>query len=388
MDFTPNEQHQMIRESVRKICSNYDGRYWERCDSKHEFPWEFHKALVAGGFAGVTIPEEYGGAGLGITEAAIVLEEVAASGAAINGCTVVHGGIFGMEPVVRFGTEELKRRILPKVASGDLHVAFGITEPNAGVDTSQISTRARREGDYYIVSGAKVWTSKALESDKVLLLVRTKSQQECTSKMDGMTLLLADLQVPEVTITPIPKGGRNAVASCETVYDNLKVPVGDLVGKENEGFKCLVPGLNSERILVAAEAVGTGRAALDKAVEYAKERIVFGRPIGQNQAISHPLAKAYAQLKVASLAIQEACWRIDNGMSCGEEANIAKYLAAEAGFFAADRAMQTLGGYGMAEEFGVVRYWREVRIAQLGPVPQEMILNYISEHVLGLPRSY
>ncbi|MBE9539002.1 MAG: acyl-CoA/acyl-ACP dehydrogenase [Proteobacteria bacterium] len=388
MDFTPNEEHQMIRDSVRKICSDFTGEYWAKCDNEHKFPWEFHRALAAGGWAGVAIPEQYGGAGLGVTEAAIVLEEVAASGAAINGCTVVHGGIFGMEPVVRFGSEEMKQRILPRVAAGELHIAFGVTEPNAGVDTSKIITRARREGDHYIVNGAKVWTSKALESDKVLLLVRTKPAEECRSRFDGLTLLLADLQVPEVTITPIPKGGRNAVASCETVYDNLRVPVADIVGKENEGFKCLLPGLNAERILVAAEAVGTGRAALDKAVAYAKERIVFDRPIGKNQAIAHPLAKAYARLKVASLAIQEACWRIDNNMSCGEEANIAKYMGAEAGFYAADRAMQTLGGYGMAEEYGVVRYWREVRIAQLGPVPQEMILNYIAEHVLELPRSY
>ncbi len=388
MDFSPNEEHQMIRDSVRKICADFDNDYWMKCDREHLFPWDFHKALAAGGWAGVAIPEQYGGAGLGVTEAAIVLEEVAASGAAINGCTVVHGGIFGMEPVVRFGSEEMKQRILPKVAAGELHIAFGITEPNAGVDTSKIITRATREGDHYIVNGAKVWTSKALESDKVLLLVRTKPIEECKYKMDGMTLLLADLQVPEVTITPIAKGGRNAVASCETVYDNLKVPVTDIVGKENEGFKCLLPGLNSERILVAAESVGTGRVALEKAIKYAKERIVFDRPIGKNQAIAHPLAKAYAQLKVASLAIKEACWRIDNNMSCAEEANIAKYLAAEAGFYAADRAMQTLGGYGMAEEYGVCRYWREVRIAQLGPVPQEMILNHISEHVLGLPRSY
>ncbi len=388
MDFTPNEEHEMIRDSVRKVCADFSDEYWAHCDKEHKFPWEFHKALADGGWAGVAIPEQYGGAGLGVTEAAIVLEEVAASGAAINGCSVVHGGIFGMEPVVHFGSEELKQRVLPKVASGDMHIAFGVTEPNAGVDTSKIITKAVREGDHYIVNGAKVWTSKALESDKVLLLVRTKPEDQCRHKMDGITLLLADLQVPEVTISPIDKAGRNAVASCETVYNNLKVPVTNIVGKENEGFKCLLPGLNAERVLVAAEAVGTGRAALKKAVSYAKEREVFDRPIGQNQGISFPLAEAHAKLKVASLAIQEACWRLDKQLSCGEEANIAKYLGAEAGFFAADRAMQTLGGYGFAEEYAVCRYWREVRVSQLGPVPQEMILNYIAEHVLGLPRSY
>ena len=219
-------------------------------------------------------------------------------------------------------------------------------------------------------------------------MVRTKPLDQCKHRMDGLSLLLANLQVPEVTITPIAKAARNAVASCETVYRDLPVAVTDLIGEEHEGFKCLLPGLNAERVLVAAECVGTGRAALNKAVAYAKERIVFDRPIGKNQAIAFPLAQAHAKLKVASLAIQEACWRIDNGMKCGEQANIAKYLAAEAGFFAADRAMQTLGGYGVAEEYGVCRYWREVRIAQLGPVPQEMVLNYLSEHVLGLPRSY
>jgi acyl-CoA dehydrogenase len=344
--------------------------------------------MAAGGWVGVAIPTEFGGGGAGITEASIVLEEVAASGAAMNGCSALHISIFGMNPVVKHGSDEMKRRYLPRVADGSLHVAFGVTEPDAGTDTSAITTRAVRDGDEYVVHGQKVWTSKALDCEKVLLLVRTTPIEECAKRTDGMTLLLADLQVPEVDIRPIPKLGRNAVASCETRYDGLRVHVSDRVGDEGKGFSYLLDGLNPERILVAAEALGIGKVALRRAVDYANQRVVFDRPIGRNQGISFPLAEAHAQLRAAELVIREASWRYDRGMSCGEQANMAKFLAAEAGWFAADRAVQTHGGFGYAKEYDVERYWREARLMRIAPITQEMILNFLAEKVLGLPSSY
>jgi acyl-CoA dehydrogenase len=306
----------------------------------------------------------------------------------MNGASAIHLSIFGMNPVVRHGSESLRQTYLPRVASGELHVAFGVTEPDAGTDTTAISTRATREGDHYLVRGQKVWTTKAQDCEKVLLLVRTTPLEECTRRTDGMTLLLADLQRPEVDIRPIPKAGRNAVASCEVRYDDLPVAVADRVGEEGRGFEYLLDGLNPERILVASEALGIGRASLRKAVAYAQERVVFGRPIGRNQGLSFPLAEAHARLHAAELAIREASWRYDHGLRCGEQANLAKWLAAEAGHQAADRAVQTLGGMGYAREYDVERYWRESRLMKLAPVSQEMVLNYVAEHVLGLPRSY
>jgi acyl-CoA dehydrogenase len=269
-------------------------------------------------------------------------------------------------------------------------VAFGVTEPDAGLDTTSITTRAvlSEDGSHYVVHGRKVWTSKALESEKVLLLTRTTPKDQCAKPTQGMTLLVADLQEPAVHITPIAKLGRNAVASCEVVYDGLEVPVENRVGDEGEGFKYLLPGLNAERVLVASEALGTGRAALRRAVQYANERVVFGRPIGKNQGISFPLADSHARLRAAELVIREASWRLDQGLPAGEQANSAKYLAAEASFEAADRAVQTHGGFGYASEYHVERYFREARLQRLAPLPQEMVLNYIAEHVLGLPRSY
>lgn len=388
MDFTPDPDHELIRDAVRKICSNFDDPYWRRCDEAHEFPWEFYKEMADGGWVGIAIPQNYGGGGRGITEASIVLEEVAASGAGMNGCTALHLSIFGMNPVVRHGSSEMRERYLPRVASGELHVAFGVTEPDAGTDTTAITTRATLDGDHYVVRGRKIWTSKALESEKVLLLVRTTPLEMCAKRTDGMTLLLADLRRPEVDIRPIPKSGRNAVASCEVRYDDLAVDVGDRVGEEGDGFRYLLDGLNPERILIAAEALGVGRVALDRAVAYARDRVVFGRPIGANQGIAFPLAEAYARLRAAELVVRDASWRYDNNLPCGEQANLAKYLAAEAGFQAADQAMQTLGGMGYALEYDVERYWREVRVMRIAPISQEMIMNYVSEHVLGLPRSY
>ena len=357
-------------------------------DSAHEFPWKFYEQVAEGGWIGIAIPEEFGGGGRGITEASIVLEEIAASGAAMNGCSAIHLSMFGMEPVRKYGSPELVSNVLPRVASGQLHVAFGITEPDAGTDTTKIRTRAVRDGDEYVITGAKVWTSKAPYFDMCLLLVRTTPFEEVASPTEGISLFLVDLDDASVDITPIPKLGRNAVVSCEVRYDGLRVPSSRLIGKEGEGFRYILDGLNPERILIAAEAFGIGRAAVNKAVNYAKDRVVFDRPIGKNQGIAFPLAEAHMKLHAAELVIREASWRYDNDLPCAESANTAKYLAAEAGFFAADRAMQTLGGFGYASEYHVERYWREARLMKIAPVSQEMVLNFISSKTLGLPKSY
>jgi len=389
MDFTPDPDEELIREAVRAVCARFDDNYWSERDARHEFPWEFYAAMADGGWIGIAIPEAYGGGGRGIGEASVVLEEVAASGAAMNGCSAVHLSIFGMHPVVLHGSEEMRRRYLPRVAEGDLHIAFGVTEPDAGTDTPSIRTRAVREPDGgYRIRGRKVWTSKALEAERVLLLCRTTPLEDCARRTDGMTLFLADLKDPAVTITPIPKTGRNAVASCEVVYDDLRVEEADRVGDEGKGFRYLLDGLNAERVLIASEALGVGRAALRRAVAYAKERVVFGRPIGQNQAVAFPLAEIHARLRAAEMMIRRAAWLLDRRMPCGEEANLAKYLAAEAGFAAADHAVQVHGGFGYAEEYHVARYWREARLMKIAPITQELVLAYVTEHVLGLPRSY
>ncbi len=388
MEFSGTEEHQLIRDSVRKLCAGFPDEYWSEKDEAHEFPWDFYNAMAAAGFVGIAIPEAYGGSGRGITEASIVLEEVAASGAAMNGCSSLHLSIFGMHPVVKHGSEAMKQRYLPRVVSGDLHVAFGVTEPDAGTDTTALKTAARRDGDHYLVKGRKVWTTKALDSERVLLLVRTTPPEQAARRTDGLTLLLAELQRPEVTISPIPKTGRNAVASCEVVYDDLPVAATDRVGEEGKGFRYLLDGLNAERILVASEALGIGRAALRRAVDYANQRVVFNRPIGQNQGVSFPLGEARIRLDAAELMIRKASWLLDNGEPCGAEANMAKWLAADAAFQAADQAMQTHGGFGYAKEYQVERYWREARLMRIAPISQEMILNYVTEHVLELPRSY
>ncbi len=388
MDFSRTDDHGAIREGVRRICADFTDEYWAALDEAHEFPWDFYNALAAGGWVGIALPEEYGGGGQGITEASVMLEEIAASGAAMNGCSAIHLSIFGMEPVRRFASRELAAEVLTRVASGELHVAFGVTEADAGTDTTSIRTRAVRDGDDYVVHGAKVWTSKAPYCEMCLLLVRTTPREECARPTDGMTLLLVDLQRPEVDIRPIPKLGRNAVVSCEVRYDGLRVPVSRRIGEEGKGFTYLLDGLNPERILIAAEAIGIGRAAMHKAVAYANSRVVFGRPIGQNQGIAFPLAEAHMHLHAAELAVREASWRFDQGLPCGEAANTAKFLAAEAAFFACDRAMQTHGGMGYAREYHVERYWREARLMKIAPVSQEMVCNYISARVLGLPKSY
>lgn len=377
-----------IRQGVARVCSQFDDDYWSACDREHRFPWEFYRAMAAGGWLGIAIPERFGGGGQGIRAAAAVLEEVTASGACMNGASSIHISIFGMHPVVVHGSEEMKARILPSIADGSLHVAFGVTEPDAGTDTTKITTRAVRQGDHYVLNGRKIWTTKALEADRILLLARTTPLADCARPVDGMTLFLVDRHAAGVDAVPIAKLGRNAVASCETTYDDVVVDVEDRVGEEGKGFFYLLDGLNAERILVGSEAVGLGRASLRRAVAYANERQVFGRPIGQNQGIAFPLAEAHARLRAAALMVAEAARRIDAGLPCAEEANLAKYLAAEAGFFAADRAVQTHGGLGYAEEYHVERYFREARLPRLAPISQELVLAYVAQHVLGLPRSH
>jgi acyl-CoA dehydrogenase len=388
LDFELTPAQEEIVRQVRALCAAYPDEYWRERDARSEFPTDFFAAVAKAGYLGVAIPEEYGGSGLGVTEAALVLREVAASGAAMAGASAIHLSIFGVSPLVFHGTEEQKRRYLPKVVSGEIQVAFSITEPDAGNDITHIKTSARREGDYYLINGRKVFTTKAREAHKMLLLTRTTPFEKVEKKTDGMSLFFADLDPSAVEVRELHKLGRAAVDTNMLFIDNLKVPAGDLVGREGRGFHCLLDGLNPERILVAAEAIGMGRVALSKAVRYAKERVVFSRPIGQNQAIAHPLSDSYSKLEVAELMMLKAAWLFDHGKPCGAEANIAKLRAADAGFEACDRAVQTLGGYGYIRDYDVERYFRECRLTKIAPVSQEMVLNSVAEHVLGLPRSY
>lgn len=392
MDFELTDDQELIRRSVAELAGKFDDHYWMEKDQAHEFPTEFYNAVARGGWLGMTIPVEYGGHGLGITEATILLEEVAKSGGGMNAASSIHLSIFGMQPVVVHGSAELKARTLPQVATGEVHVCFGVTEPGAGLDTSRITTFAKRAGDRYLVNGRKVWISKAMESDKILLLTRTESlgdvKRRGAKKTEGMTLFLTDLDRSRVDVRPIRKMGRNAVSSNELFIDNLEVPVENRIGEEGKGFQYILDGLNPERMLIAAEALGIGRAALDKAVKYATDREVFGRPIGMNQGIQFPLADSLARLDAAELMLRKATWLYDSGKPCGREANTAKYLCADAGFTAADRALQTHGGMGYAEEYHVARYFREARLMKIAPISQEMILNFLGEHALKLPRSY
>jgi acyl-CoA dehydrogenase len=388
VDFELTEDQATIRAAVRDLASKFDDQYWREHDRDHAFPREFYDTLASGGWLGITTPEEYGGHGFGITEASIILEEVARSGGGMNAASSIHLSIFGMHPVIKHGSEELKRATLPRIVDGSLHVCFGVTEPGAGLDTTRITTFAKREGEHYRVNGRKVWISKAQESEKVLLLTRTQKIEDVTKKTDGMTLFLTDLDRAHVDIRPIPKMGRNAVSSNELFIDDLMVPVGDRVGEEGKGFTYILDGLNPERMLIAAEALGIGRVALDRAVTYGNQREVFGRPIGMNQGLQFPLADSLARLDAAELALRKATWLYDQGKPCGREANTAKYLCADAGFDAADRALQTHGGMGYSEEYDVARYFREARLLKIAPLSQEMVLNYLGSHVLGLPRSY
>ena len=388
MDFELTAAQQEIVRQVRVLCEKFDDEYWREHDAKAEFPHDFYAAVAKAGYLGVAIPEAYGGSGLGITEAALVMKEVAGSGGAMAAASAIHLSIFGVSPIVFHGTEEQKHRFLPPVVRGEVHAAFAVTEPDAGNDITHIKTAARREGDYYIINGRKVFTTKAREAKKMLILTRTTPFENVKKKTDGMSLFFADLDPSAVEVRELHKLGRAAVDTNMLFIDNLKVPATDLIGGEGRGFHSLLDGLNPERILIAAEAIGIGNIAVKKAVRYAKERIVFSRPIGQNQAIAHPLADAYSKLEAAELMMMKAAWLFDNRRPCGAEANIAKLRAADAAWEACDRAVQTLGGYGYMRDYDVERYFRECRLLKIAPVSQEMVLNSISEHVLGLPRSY
>ena len=396
MDFELTDDQATIRQAVTELAAKFDDQYWMEKDAAHEFPTEFYDTLAAGGWLGVTTPEEYGGQGLGITEASLILEAVSASGGGMNAASAIHLSIFGMHPVIVHGSDAMKQETLPRIVNGDLHVCFGVTEPGAGLDTTRITTFARRDGDDfdadYLVNGRKVWISKAKESEKVLLLTRTTKFEDLAEqglkKTDGMTLFLTDLDRDHVDIRPIRKMGRNAVTSNELFIDDLRVPAAHRIGEEGEGFRYILDGLNPERMLVAAEALGLGRVALDRAVKYGNEREVFGRPIGMNQGLQFPLADSLARLDAAELTLRKATWLYDQGKPCAREANTAKYLCADAGFQAADRALQTHGGMGYSEEYHVARYFREARLLKIAPLSQEMVLNFLGSHVLGLPRSY
>jgi len=388
MDYTEDPVHKEIRLAVRALCKHFPDEYWMDHDNSHEFPWEFYEAVQQAGWLGLTIPEEYGGGGLGVTEAAIVEQEIAASGAGMGGCSAVHIGIFGFHPIIEHGSESLKQRFLPRAASGDLHVSFAVTEPDAGTDTTNLATFARKVDGGYLVTGKKVWITKAQEAERMLLLCRTEKRNLDAKRTAGITLLFAPVDRDRVQIRPIPKMGRNAVDTNELFIDDLFVADEDVVGEPGHGFRTILGGLNAERVISASAALGIGRAALRRGTDYANQREVFGRPIGKNQGISFQLAEAAIRLDAAEAVVTKAAWLVDHGMPCGREANAGKFLAAEAGFLAADTALSVHGGFGYGKEFHVERYFREARLMRIAPISQEMVLNYTAEHVLGLPRSY
>lgn len=384
-DLTPEQEQ--IRDAIEKACAPFDAEYWLRKDREGGFPHDFHKALADAGWLGIAMPEEYGGAGLGISEAALMMHTISASGAGLSGASAVHMNIFGLHPVVVFGTEEQKQRWLPPLIQGTDRACFGVTEPNSGLNTLKLRTQAVRQGDEYVVTGQKVWISTAQVATKILLLARTKDVDKCEGT-EGLTLFYTDLDRSKVEVREIDKLGRKCVDSNQVFIDGLRIPVSDRVGEENKGFSYILHGLNPERILIAAEAIGLGRAALRRASTYAGEREVFGRLIGQNQSIQHPLAKSWIDLEAAYLMVQKAAWLYDQGRPCGAEANSAKYLGAEAGYRACENAIFTHGGMGYAKEYHVERYMREAWIPRLAPVSPQLILCFIAEKVLGLPKSY
>lgn len=388
MDAALTEDQQAIIEAVGKICAAYPDEYWRARDEDGVFPEAFVKDMAAGGWLGIALPEEVGGAGLGVLETALMMHTVAQSGAAMQGVSSIHVNLFGPMPIVLFGTDDLKGRSLPRLISGQDRMCFGVTEPNSGLDTSSIQTRAERDGNHYVISGRKIWTTTAQTANKIMLIARTTPREQCSKPTAGMSLFYTDMDRAHVDAKVIPKMGRKAV-ECNTVFiDGLRVPAEDRIGEEGRGFQYLLHGLNPERILFGIEAVGIGRAALRKAVDYAKERVVFGRPIGQNQGIQHPLARSWAELEAAELLALKAARLFDAGQPCGAEANAAKLLGSEAGYNACERSVLAHGGMGYAKEYDVERYLREVMITRIAPVSTEMILNFISERVLGLPRSY
>lgn len=388
MNIELSEDQRALVQAIESVCQQFDDEYWLARDQDGVYPHDFHKALADGGWLGIAMPEQYGGAGLGMMEAALMMHTISRTGAGFSGASAVHMNIFGLNPVVVFGNDEQRARFLPPLIQGKDKACFGVTEPNSGLDTSKLETRAVLQGDHYQVHGRKIWISTAQVANRILLLARTTPLSEVKKPTDGLSLFYTDLDRSTIEVRHIDKMGRHAVDSNMLFIDGLRIPVEDRIGEEGKGFSYLLHGLNPERILIASEAIGLGRAALEKATIYAKERHVFGRPIGQNQGIQHPLAQAWMQLEAADLVTLKAAALYDAGKPCGEYANAAKYLAAEAGFQSCQTAIQTLGGMGYAKEYHVERYLRESFIPRLAPVSPQLIMCYIAEKVLGLPKSY
>lgn len=388
LPFELTNEQQEIRDAIRRIMADFDDDYWLETDRTGNYPHEFRKAIAAGGWLGICMPEEVGGSALGISEATIMMEAVANSAGAQTAASAIHLNIFGPNVLVKYGTDEQRQTFLPPIISGDLMTSFGVTEPDAGLDTTSITTFARRDGDDYVINGRKIWNSCAQQADRILLLTRTEEAGQGAKRADGMTLFFCELDRKHVEIREIPKMGRHAVNSNMLFIDELRVPASDVVGEVGRGFYQLLDGLNPERILLAGETIGIGRQALARATQYAKDRVVFGRPIGQNQSIQHPLAHSWMELEAAWLTTVQAAALYDAGRPCGAQANMAKYLGAEAGFTACERAVLTHGGMGYAQEYHVERLFREVQIGRLAPISQQLISCYIAERVLELPRSY
>ena len=388
MDFSLTPEQESIRDSIERICRDFDDAYWLKKDREGGFPFDFFDSMAANGWLGICIPEAYGGSGLGVTEAAIMAQAIAESGAGMSGASAVHINIFGLNPVVVFGNESQKQRMLPPMAAGKVKACFAVTEPNTGLNTTQLKLRAARKGDRYVVDGQKVWISTAQVADKILLLARTTPLEEVRRPTEGLSLFYTDFDRARIRVHEIEKMGRKVVDSNELFFEGFEIPVEDRIGEEGKGFEYILHGMNPERILIAAEAIGLGRCALAKATAYAKERVVFNRPIGQNQAIQHPLAKNWMALEAARLMMMSAAWQYDKGLPCGAAANAAKYLAGEAGFDACQQAVMTHGGFGYAKEYHVERYLREVMIPRIAPVSPQLVLCFIAERVLGLPKSY
>ncbi|KAF5017652.1 hypothetical protein F66182_10402 [Fusarium sp. NRRL 66182] len=382
------ESQRSVREAISKLCAKYSDEYWLEKDREHEFPWDLYNDLAANGWLGICLPEKYGGSGLGISEAAIMLQTISESGACMNGASSVHMNIFGLEPVAKFGTEEQKERWLVPLIQGKERACFGVTEPNTGLDTLRLQSSARRDGDFYRLKGSKIWISTAQVAQKILVLARTTPLDRVDKPSHGLSLFYTDLDRSSVTVTEIPKMGRSAVDSNTLFFEDWKVPAADLIGKEGDGFKMIMHGMNAERVLVGAEALGIGFAALRKASNYVSERVVFGSPVGKYQGIQHPLAECWMNLESARLMIYLAARLYDQGYEDGEYANAGKYLASESAFKAAERAIMSHGGMGYAKEYHVERYLREATLSRIAPVSGEMIKNYIGQKVLGLPKSY
>jgi len=388
VQYSLTDAQQELRAQILKLCADFGDEYWLKIDQEARFPEEFYKAVASAGWLGIAMPEEFGGAGLGISEATVMMQAVAESGACMSGASAIHMNIFGLNPVVVFGTPAQKQRFLPPLIAGQEKACFGVTEPNTGLNTTELKTRAEKRGDRYIINGQKIWISTAQVADRILLLARTTPLDQVKRKTDGLTLFYTKLDRAKVEVRLIHKMGRHGVDSNMLFFDGLEVPEEDRIGAEGEGFRLILHGLNPERILIAGEAVGIGQAALSRAANYARTREVFGRPIGQNQGIQHPLARCWAQLEAAGLLTMKAAALYNAGRECGAESNAAKYLAAEAGFAAAEAAVLTHGGMGYAQEYQVERYFRESMIPRIAPVSRELILSHIAEKVLGQPKSY